>query len=511
MSSKVNVHEADIKLVNAVSSCFLIYMLTLYPLFMHDGYFDITLTKFTLLRVGILIYGFLMIIGIFMLETDKLSLRSTEKKKYKGSFMVVDICGFMFLLSGFLAFLNAPVKSAAYTGINGRRCGLQFLLLMAVMYIMLSYSLRLVGYIFQIFAAVSSFTYVIAILQHLGFDVFGLLENVTQKQQHMFVSTFGNINTFAGFICVSLPLFFGLYIFAGELKSRITYGITIGLGFAAIIASDSDCAYAGCGAAIVAFLFVAVYNRKKLLYLQTAIYGSFGYTLMAVITKYMGEVPDDIEGFSVMSTCIGALVVITSSLIVIYILCKLFGARLEMPVRCQMLIVAIVIFISIIVFVIYGVSQEIALFTFDDSWGTYRGYVWIRLMELYKDFSLKDKLIGYGNETIAALMNTNYYAEMNAVTGTVYDNAHNEYLQYLITMGILGAASFVALLVSTIVMCFKRAKNNPVLWALALSVISYAAQAAFNVNQSITTPYLFLFISVAAGIVRAENKGLKNM
>lgn len=510
--------EMDERLVNIISTCFIIYMLTVYPLFMHNGYFDITLTKFTLLKVGIIIYGFLMIVAIFMLEMDKLSYKSVKGKKGKTSdtdkkikHLAIDVCGLMFLISGFLAFLNAPVKSAAYSGINGRRCGLQFLLLMAIMYIMLSYGYRLWKYVFPVFAVVSSFAYFVSILQHLGYDVFRLLAKIKPYQKHMFISTFGNINTFAGFICISLPIFMGLYIFSDMLWQKIIYGVSISLGFAAIIASDSDCAYAGCGAAIIAFLFVAVYNRKKLLYLQTAIWGAIGYTFMALITKISDKIPEKITGFSKISIYVNALAVITIILILLYILCKFADKKLlrhetHINISVQMIIVSVTVVILMAAYVIYGVSHKLDLFTFNDNWGTYRGYIWIRLIELYKSFSLKDKLIGYGNETIASLMTSNYYEEMKSITGTVYDNAHNEYLQYLVTMGLFGAAAFIALMVSSIVTCLRNAKENPVLWALALSIISYGAQAVFNVNQSITTPYVFLFIALAAGIVRYNQR-----
>lgn len=46
-------------------------------------------------------------------------------------------------------------------------------------------------------------------------------------------------------------------------------------------------------------------------------------------------------------------------------------------------------------------------------------------------------------------MTNRYYDDMMNTVGVIYDNAHNEYLQYLITTGIFGAVSYVGLLVTT--------------------------------------------------------------
>lgn len=70
-------------------------------------------------------------------------------------------------------------------------------------------------------------------------------------------------------------------------------------------------------------------------------------------------------------------------------------------------------------------------------------------MEAYSDFSVPQKLFGYGNESVKSIMTDRYYDDMMNAVGVIYDNAHNEYLQYLITTGIFGAVSYVGLLVTT--------------------------------------------------------------
>jgi len=176
-------------------------------------------------------------------------------------------------------------------------------------------------------------------------------------------------------------------------------------------------------------------------------------------------------------------------------------------------------------------------------------------MEAYSDFSVPQKLFGYGNESVKSIMTDRYYDDMMNAVGVIYDNAHNEYLQYLITTGIFGAVSYVGLLVTTggalvrtavsgAVMnenesasgqsAGKRSKEKKTprdsrvardssfardsrtglecllgyvadeggMIAVLFGITGYAVQAFVNLNQSLTTPYIFLLVAMAGGLCR---------
>ena len=155
------------------------------------------------------------------------------------------------------------------------------------------------------------------------------------------------------------------------------------------------------------------------------------------------------------------------------------------------------------------------IFKIDDSWGNFRGYVWRRLARVYSDLPFVNKLFGYGNESVMDIMTSGFYDEMMAKVGVVYDNAHNEYLQYLVTTGILGAVTYIGLIVSAFVSMIKCAfggtdRNLCECIAVALGIAGYATQAFFNLNQSLTTPYIFLLTAMAAGIYRNRKMQRQN-
>ena len=82
--------------------------------------------------------------------------------------------------------------------------------------------------------------------------------------------------------------------------------------------------------------------------------------------------------------------------------------------------------------------------------------------------------------------------------------AHNEYINYLITTGIFGLASYLSIIFGTLKGAIKSASKNPIAIAFAVSVISYAVQAVVNLAQPITTPLFIIFIALCEAVARKQ-------
>lgn len=115
------------------------------------------------------------------------------------------------------------------------------------------------------------------------------------------------------------------------------------------------------------------------------------------------------------------------------------------------------------------------------------------------DAPLVNKLFGYGNETFGVYMNANYYQEMLNVVGELYDNAHNELLQYLITLGVFGLVTYLGLCVSSVVYMLKYGKGNYIVYGILAATVGYFFQSIINLNQPITTPLYFVIMALGVG------------
>lgn len=247
-----------------------------------------------------------------------------------------------------------------------------------------------------------------------------------------------------------------------------------------------------------------------------------GYTVMAFLTTGTGKGYDKLTGLAKLVDhrlilAAVSIVIVIGSLIYGWYSRKKAGhtvvqKKVSMPVSdkkhttdCWKIIFWIVVgilILTIFVTVVTGVNNQWEIFTFDDEWGNYRGYVWSRLTRIYQELPFVNKVFGAGNESIYTLMSARYSDEMIEVTGTVYDSAHNEYLQYLVTMGIVGLITYLGLIISSIVNGVKLVKEEPLCMPLLAGMIGYVVQAFVNVEQPITTPFLFLFLALMAGMRR---------
>ena len=81
-------------------------------------------------------------------------------------------------------------------------------------------------------------------------------------------------------------------------------------------------------------------------------------------------------------------------------------------------------------------------------------------------------------------------------------DAHNEILQFMITMGLVGTVGYFGLLISTAVTSFKKYAKQPEFLLGVTVVCGYVAQAMVNNPTVFLTPYLFLML----GIIRSMEK-----
>lgn len=543
VNKTIKVDSGSGRLMTGITSAFLLYMLVIYPLALHDHYFDITYTKYTVFKVGVILFAVIWAMGLVIVLAGinaggmkgrhaggnaKVGTMDKLKAVICDGVYETDICMVLFFISGVMSFIMAEDKKNAFTGAQGRYCGLAFMILIFIMYIIVSARVsnmeKMWSLISMVFVLVSSVTFIIAILQNIGFDPFKLLDGINRKQRNIYVSTFGNIDIFGSFICIALPLFMGLYVTEKSNIKRIVYGIGVFAGFMAFIPANADVVFAGVGAAIIAVLFATVYMERVDRLFELVMLGSGGYLGMVLLRMLVGTNGAKITGFNRLAEHPALLVIIFAVVLFIRLIIQVYINRNKTEIYInenksevyinkqkngtgiKLIIALAVVLISVIAVIIYGRKNNLAMFDFNDKWGSYRGYIWRRVTGLYGELPFVQKIFGHGNESIRSLMDDRFYDEMLQVTGTVYDNAHNEYLQYLVTQGLLGMLSYVGVVVTAAIAGVKKIKKSPYILGLLLAVVSYGVQAIFNVNQCITTPYMFLMTAMLIGVCRRASE-----
>ena len=79
--------------------------------------------------------------------------------------------------------------------------------------------------------------------------------------------------------------------------------------------------------------------------------------------------------------------------------------------------------------------------------------------------------------------------------------AHNEYLNYLITIGAAGLIAYLSVVGGAIVRAEKSFSNQLSIVCVS-AVICYSVQAVVNIAQPITTPLFILFVALTEAVSR---------
>ena len=169
------------------------------------------------------------------------------------------------------------------------------------------------------------------------------------------------------------------------------------------------------------------------------------------------------------------------------------------------------------------------IFTWSIGWGSGRGGIWTVCIRLIKSLFPLRIFFGVGCDALCsyAYSNDEIVLMLNRYIGNQYlTNAHNELLSMLINEGILGAFAYFGLQFSHMAGCIKRISedesdpgqapeaggvpvNVPIkggLLGAAMAAAAYMAVGTVGFMQILSTPFLFMIIGMASGLIKRTNE-----
>lgn len=508
-------HKKKLPLRKKLVGGYLFCMFTIFPVFCTDGYFNIRHDR----------YYFYLILSVtaLVLQGVLLALGSSDQKNMPHNLLAVHAASkgpwyrrlsftdwFMLVLvicAAVSTFLSQyPLE--AILGSKGRNNGLVLLVVYGGVYFLITRCYEHMDGIFVGLASCAGFVSLMAVLNFFYLDPLRMHDQLSRSDSRIFISTIGNINLLSSYLCIVLPATVTLFVHTKGKGQGALYLLSSALGFAALMCADSDSGILGMGAFGVMGLLLYIREpgklKKYLLALSVMFLAAKGLgMLMDFPNKGMGIFQQFFVS-SAWSTAI--LIVLALATGLLYLLhWKKPQMLLPTAVRSVFVVAVVIGVLALAVGIVYcsvlNSTQRLdapwSFLRLDDSWGTHRGFMWRRSVDIFRDFSWKEKLFGSGPDTFYLVFQP-YFGELSQYGETSTNAAHNEYLNILITQGLVGLTAYLAVILGSLLHALRCAKRDPYYLVFAAGVLGYSVQALVNVAQPITTPLFFLFLSLAA-------------
>lgn len=512
-------------------SCFIFLLVMVFPLIYHDSYFDILETKYRcyyLCVIGMMAVCLVMAISMAAVDRKehggtyvKRLLAGLAPKQWKKTFCAADAAVLVFWLTAVISTCQSEYRYEAFWGNEGRYTGLFLLTLYVISYFLISRCWKMRAWLLDAFLISGMLMCFVGITDYFQMDILSFRIYMNPKQYTMFTSTVGNINTYTAYVALIMGFSAAMFGTAKGTWRVLWYYACMAVSFMAIIMGCSDNAYLALGALFVFLPFVLFKTwRGMLRYLiMTATFFTVTQCVDKINQAYeetvvgLDSLFQIIVGFSGLPMIVAGLwIAVVGFYILVEKDSKMDSNMGKWPVRIWSVFVIACVVIVCVMMVdanLLGNGKRYGslgtYLVFNDSWGTNRGYIWRKSVELYRDFPAMHKLFGYGPDTFGILVTKEIRAEMVQATSQVFDTAHNEYLQLLVTMGLFGVISYVAFGILALVTFCRNLKKHPYLIGCIAAIICYSAQALVNLNLPIVAPILWLMLSVGMAVCREKN------
>lgn len=495
-----------------------IIMFCIYPLFMTNGYYNVTVSKEGLFG-SVAIVSFFFLYGMAYMERVKKEKGFHVRKfgEIWNSMALADCWMTGFAIASFFAFIFAKYREVAFSGCTDSYQGFFFVILLAMMYFVVRKLGAVTEKIIFIMAAGMDITVLLALWQFMGGDPFGLFVGLSEQTDHVgnYLSTLGNTAVFGLYITLLLPVCGYAYCKIESVIGHIVLAISSLIGIMGVLCSNTDATYLGFFCSVVFLGMILMGTRKTCLrYLELlGVYGVGGLLFQAIYqncnnARALSTIVSKIVETSLVKWGVALLILLVCRGMLSFLIKKEKVYQvLKVLVRIVVIVVVVVVFILFFYFSLADRETNLGglekYLRFNEEWGTQRGYVWSWLASIFSKAGIVQKVFGAGQGSVVLELFTYYRTEMIEGLGYFFDNAHNVYLHYLTTMGINGCMMYLGLLFGTLWQGLHQSEEkNSYRKGVAVAVAAYAVQGFFSILEPITVPILIFFL----GIIQNESR-----
>ncbi len=482
------------------------------PLYFTKGYFRIGEDKWLLWAVSS---------GIFVAASAVLHFALPQKEK---GFSAVDL---FVLAHGVLCTVSSLLSPYGFFTFFGSRewnMGLLSQLLFVAVYFCISRTKNIGTSALYAGIAASDLVFFLEILMRFRIDPLGLYIGVEDKYRRKFVSTIGQATWFSSYLVLIIPVMAVLYINAKEKKWRILYGLSLCLASMSAVTQNSDCAYGALGIIFVILLWSSFSSNVALQrFLEIVMMTLASWKVIGILQIIFSKKIIQLDSLSLkLSQGRFTLILLVIS-VIIYVVFRLALKNNRIDIKKHLFLrksVILVPFVMILVVVLYVVVNSMHLLPpvlskgwgylmFNNWWGSNRGFAWIGAFRAFKNEGWILKLLGSGPDTygphVYMFLDFSDPTVNHYFTHYLVACAHNEWLNMLITGGVIGGITYLGIYISAVKRYVLEGENDPLLIGYAVSIAAYIVHNFFCYQQVVCTSVIFVILGMAEQRMRQKS------
>lgn len=480
------------------AACFLIF-----PLIIHN-YTDTTVLKIQTFIVLLILSAVLCVASALINKAyPSKDIIKSPTLWFVLTYLVICIISVMF--SPYKNYINASGQPSALYG-TGRTDGLLYIFMYLLALIIPAMFCGLKKSFAYLLAVSGGANAIITILQLFGLNVFGFIPGAPLKYIFIeFSGTIGNIDFLSAFLCFCACLISGYYIITDDGKQRQFLLVAFALIIYAEFAIGVNSGLIGLlTAAIATFpLFASCCNKlQRLADLLIALFaGVLPLTVISHTYNSSSRTTTNSYKFGSGFFIVLALLIIAVAVRVLLISIKPKYKRKPALIALYTAEAIIIILAVIIIKIAFsnsdGLLGELSAVlngNISPMAGSHRVAIWQFSLKMFS----QRPIFGVGTGEFCKAFSDTVLREYQQVIGknTLPDAAHNEFIQQLVTVGIVGFAAYMGWLLSILIRGFKYALKNPKLMVCLCTAIGFAAQMSFNINILIIAPFFYVILGI---------------
>lgn len=469
---------------------YVIFLLGIFPFLMHDGFLDISKTKSDIFMIVTVIAAGVCLLLTFLLLEWKWLL---EKRNWLIYLMAAAIG---------ISTWNAWYPEAALTGAAGRWQGAYICWTYCLAALLVINFGKFKELYLDVLIAAGAIVCFIAILNFYEIDILGTLGRIKESQRHEYLATIGQMNTFAAYLSIVTPVAIVKALTEkNTFKKYVLYAALL-LFFGGMNVSTCDSVYITLGVLFLALPFWCLYDydrRRNMA--EVLIVFAMSMLFHSVLNHYLVYPLDYVNGMAKHFLETEVCVIMLVGFILLNVFFHVTKNKFE-PVSeslWQKIWGAITIVSSVVVSAVY-----VSVTTFDAEWGNLRGGIWAQGMDFYSKQPLDRKLLGIGPDLILPVFKS-VYGEGAKVKWGYYNNLHNEYLHYLVTIGLIGLIVYLIAIGVMLYRVMRNVKYHTGAFAIAMSALCYLVQAITNISMSSVTPIVLMLLYLGQSIEKKDS------